>query len=421
MIVGTSQIDITPPVGVELCGFAARTQPSIGVLDPLRARALCLVDGKERLLWIHCDLIGLERPFVAEFRKWVEDALGLAGSRVMLSATHTHSGPGTVHLQECGTYDDFYVRDLRARLEQVAREAWDGAEDTCEPIAADALLTLAVDRRAEGKPVADSRLGGVGLRRADGTFAAVVVNYAMHGVALGSVNRCVSADVSGAVARSITEGLPGRPVVLVTNGACGDLNPPAENVPFEQVQVWGREIARAVVAGLRPGSTTAEGALRVGTRVVPLPMEPCHAEEIEAAARRALADERGAREWGQRLRRAVETWRQCLLREVRGGSVGPTCEAELFAAQLGPSVFIGVNAELFADFTNEVRARTRQPVYTVGYANGLIGYVAGAAAYNEGGYEVDVAHVFYNSRRPRRGGLELLAHHASELVLELAR
>ena len=35
MKVGTSQTDITPEPGVELSGFAARTQPSTGVLDPL--------------------------------------------------------------------------------------------------------------------------------------------------------------------------------------------------------------------------------------------------------------------------------------------------------------------------------------------------------------------------------------------------
>ena len=38
MILGTSQLDITPKPGVELSGFAARTQPSTGVLDPFLPR-----------------------------------------------------------------------------------------------------------------------------------------------------------------------------------------------------------------------------------------------------------------------------------------------------------------------------------------------------------------------------------------------
>ena len=110
MKVGTSQIDITPKPGVELSGFAARTQPSIGVLDPLFAKAVFLANVSERLLWIHCDLVGLDREIVLEFREWARQQLGLANTQVVLSATHTHSGPCTIHLQECGRYDPAFAR-----------------------------------------------------------------------------------------------------------------------------------------------------------------------------------------------------------------------------------------------------------------------------------------------------------------------
>ena len=60
MIVGTSQIGITPQPGIELAGFAIRPQPSTSVLDRLSVRGLYLEDGPERLLWLHADLIALE-------------------------------------------------------------------------------------------------------------------------------------------------------------------------------------------------------------------------------------------------------------------------------------------------------------------------------------------------------------------------
>ena len=91
MFLGASQIDITPQPGVELSGFAARVQPSTGVLDPLFARAFYLVEGKEKLLWLHCDLVGFDRGIVLAFRRWANQALGLHEGQVMLSATHTHS------------------------------------------------------------------------------------------------------------------------------------------------------------------------------------------------------------------------------------------------------------------------------------------------------------------------------------------
>ena len=82
---------------------------------------------------------------------------------------------------------------------------------------------------------------------------------------------------------------------------------------------------------------------------------------------------------------------------------------------------MGANAEIFSQFTDILRAHSNQPIYLVGYANGDIGYLPTRAAYAEGGYEVDVAHLFYGGFRPQAGGLELLARAATDLVRELGR
>jgi len=46
-----------------------------------------------------------------------------------------------------------------------------------------------------------------------------------------------------------------------------------------------------------------------------------------------------------------------------------------------------------------------------------LGYMAAAEAFDEGGYEVDWAMVFYNVPRLKRGGLEAVATRARELLL----
>src|SRR4051812_46129253 len=49
--------DITPPVGFAMWGYAARKDaPSIGVIDQLKARALVLEVGAERLAIVSLDL-----------------------------------------------------------------------------------------------------------------------------------------------------------------------------------------------------------------------------------------------------------------------------------------------------------------------------------------------------------------------------
>ena len=54
---GSATVDITPPAGFAMWGYAARKdQPSLGIRDPLRARALVLAAGDKRLALVSLDL-----------------------------------------------------------------------------------------------------------------------------------------------------------------------------------------------------------------------------------------------------------------------------------------------------------------------------------------------------------------------------
>lgn len=417
MILGTSQIEITPQPGVELSGFAARNQPSTGVLDPLFAKALYLVCDRSELLWIHCDLIGFDRAIVQNFRAWAKKELGLAENQVILSATHTHAGPCTIHLREAGEYDVAYVEFLTARLREAANSAIRHTE-TCELISVEGHLNLAVDRRKTASSHTDPRVAALGFRRLDGTFSAAVVNYAMHPVALGPKNRMVSADMSGQAALKLADQLPGKPVVLVTNGACANLNPPAENVAFTQVRTWGAQIADAVGGLLKKATSPEEPKLKIVTRVVPLPLEVLDEAGINRFADKALLDAEPLAQWGAKYRRVVEYWRTTLLKNGRKNGNGHH-EAELFGVRLNGVILVGANAEVFSEFTDMLRRHSDRRIYLIGYANGDVGYLPTRAAYAEGGYEVEVAHMFYGGFRPKPGGLELLAAAAKDLVDEL--
>lgn len=415
MRVGTSQIDITPVEGVELSGFAARTQPSVGVLDPLFAKCIYLVEGNDRLLWIHADLIGFERSFVESLRKWVERNLGVPGDKVMLSATHTHSGPATIHLFGAGRYDGDYMLWLDSQLQEVAQKAMVSTEPV-NVVAVSDRSDLAVDRRGTASAHTDTRVGAIGWRRGDGTFAAVVTNYAMHGVALGPKNRLISADVPGRVAESLSTRLPGEPVVLATNGACGNLNPPRENVSESQIQAWGEQVALAVAGSLEQAEPTASPTLGVRAEIMPLPLEFLSVDQINECADRGLKQPDGIAEWGDKYRSAVEHWRRITTARLERGELATTAPIELMAVRVGDRVLLGVGAEVFSKFTELVSGRVRPQVSVVGYANGLFGYLATEAAYEEGGYEVDQAHFFYTSLRPQEGALETLAARAADLI-----
>src|SRR2546421_6240115 len=279
MIVGVAQVDITPTTTVDLSGFAARTRPMTGVLDPIFVKALYLSDGNEKLLWLNLDVLALSHEFVRDVRI---SCAQLGIEHVLLSATHTHAAPATIELSGCGERCGEYLKKLQDDCLLAAKTAVARVEQS-NLVFAQTDVKLAIDRR--GKPSAhiDSVLSAIGWKRANGEFVATLVNYPMHPVTLGHVNRMVSADWCGAAADQIQQTLPGNPIALVTNGACGNLNPPARPVPPDQMRELGRRVASAIATPLVSARRTSE-SLRIAIDHVDLPLDWVEPDEIDRIA-----------------------------------------------------------------------------------------------------------------------------------------
>ncbi len=416
--IGIAQVEITPERSIELSGFALRQQPSAGVLDPLFVRALRVQSAGVEFLWLHCDLLAVDEALVARFRRWARDKFGLEPAQVLLTATHTHSGPATVPLRAAGAPDVRYLEQLDEKLRSAAEMARMRSEE-CTLVSVEETFSLAVHRRGPATAHVDPRVAALGFKRRDGTFAAVVVNYAIHPVALGHSNRAVSADLPGAVALALSRQLPGQPVVLFANGACGNLNPPGENVAWTRVQEWGNQFA-ALLAPALQRARPVPATLRLARRLVPLPLEYLDRAALDAAVAATLATvpDEG---FGRRVRECVHGWGDDLRRELAEGRAAHRRDAELHLVQIGDCVLAGVNAEVFSVFTDWLRRDTGlAKVYTLGYANGDMGYLCTRPAYAEGGYEVDMAHIFYGGYRFRIGALEQLADEAVAAIARLS-
>jgi hypothetical protein len=89
---GTAKADITPPIGFPMWGYAARhDKPSVGVLDPLLARALVLKAGEAKIALVGLDL---GRAPTRDSIQRIRDALKKDGfTELFLVASHTHHGP----------------------------------------------------------------------------------------------------------------------------------------------------------------------------------------------------------------------------------------------------------------------------------------------------------------------------------------
>lgn len=90
--VGVAIADITPPIPFRLSGYF-NERLSTGVHDPLLVKALVLEQGNTKVALAVCDLISLDGKVPEAIRKQVHERLGIPEEAVIITGTHTHTGP----------------------------------------------------------------------------------------------------------------------------------------------------------------------------------------------------------------------------------------------------------------------------------------------------------------------------------------
>ena len=93
---GAVAIEITPEDSQFLFGYPFVERMSRGVHDPLYSSALYLDNGDEKVLFIANDIIFVSKELTRQARLRIETATGVRAGAIMISATHTHSGPMTI-------------------------------------------------------------------------------------------------------------------------------------------------------------------------------------------------------------------------------------------------------------------------------------------------------------------------------------
>ncbi|MEM7393176.1 MAG: hypothetical protein AAF492_12595, partial [Verrucomicrobiota bacterium] len=119
---GAAVTDITPtnfPVYVA-GSFFARTATSVNT--PLHARSIAFDDGEEKIVIVIVDSCMVPRTIYDEAKKLASAATGIAPSKMLMAATHTHSAPACG--RALGTPGDTnYPAFLVPRLARAVEEA----------------------------------------------------------------------------------------------------------------------------------------------------------------------------------------------------------------------------------------------------------------------------------------------------------
>lgn len=436
MKIGTARIDITPTAIVDLSGYGGRINPMTGIHDKLTARAIYLVNkAGQRLLWIHADIVAISNETAAELKAAILARHGLAPEEVVISATHTHSGPATIELINCGKIDPGYMAYFHKQLLIVAGEALRETAEA-EVVAGAGSSTIAIDRRNKAYPEmtahVDPRIGIVGFRRTDGTWIAVLATYTMHNTMLNYDNRELSGDVAGHVETYLENKLPGRPAVMFTNGPCANNNPPKKTVDFAEVAELAAQLAEAAAEGLKNTKPIGDETIRAALRTVPLPLDSIEVSTEYTKTYLSQIDDRDKKVKAiantddptgyikRQLITAAEYWLKTTAERAADGTIAHYMPVPIHVVGIGPLRLVCVGAEVFSRIRQDISKAVGCDVTVVGYANGYNGYVATKEGFEEGGYEPNMSFIFAPARlRNAPGGFELIRDHAIEMLKEM--
>lgn len=177
---GLARADITPRGPVPLFGYGDRTHDSTGVHDPLSVYAWWLEpEGEPPCAWVVLDLCVLGIEAAEALAREVcgrVPAAGLSPRRLLLSTTHTHSGPDTLAIH-ADTRP--WAREYRQLLCGRIAEALEDARSRAVPCRIEARVaagSLGVNRRDPSKPV-DPRVVLLSLVDEGGALRGVLFHY----------------------------------------------------------------------------------------------------------------------------------------------------------------------------------------------------------------------------------------------------
>jgi hypothetical protein len=418
VVVGAAVADITPASSQFLFGYPHVARYSEGVHDPILSSALYVHGDSGSALFIANDIIFVDKALVGEVRERIHATTGVPRESILISATHTHSGP--IVVSHASNRNDSVVPDpdpeyRRLLSDQMARAAAD-AVASAQPASLGFGRThvngVGTNRRNKDGPQ-DREIPIVVARDRDDRPIACMLVYSMHPTVLHEDSRLISGDFPAFTRRYLQEHAFGRPVpIIYHNGTAGNQSPRyvARENTFAEAERLGAILGEAVGDALSDIEWIDDIAVQTAATTTDLPRkrfpEPAVARERVAAAEERLESLRNGDAPRQLVRTAETDWFGAteVLAIAETQAAGEleayyrrSLPAEVQVIAIGPFLFVAWPGELFVEYGLELKRRVPN-AFGVTMANGeLQGYVVTEEAAAEGGYEASNALFHWSS------------------------
>ena len=200
--------------------------------DELYTRALVLKDGKKTIAIVTVDLVDVAQDAFDEARRRIESELGIPAKNVVITASHTHTGP---------LFNPAYNRILTTKLFDAVKIANQNQEQVTISSGTGMEKSVSFHRRFMMKdgtvkfnpgvlnpdivrpmgPI-DPEVGILKVTKANGETLAILVNFAIHLDTVGGTE--ISADFPAFISEVLKRVVGDDAMIMFGLGTCGNLN-----------------------------------------------------------------------------------------------------------------------------------------------------------------------------------------------------
>lgn len=394
--IGTGRTVITPNEPTWMAGYSSRTSPSEGKLHDLWAKALLLEDARgNRSLLITMDILGVSKDFSDEVRSLINRKYNLNNSQIILSSSHTHSGPvisrALQYIYPMTEQDwkivDKYTEQLKEKLVDLVDQAIKNLQPA-HIYTQNGIARFQVNRRnnrensitptTELKGPNDYAVPVIKIESPDKQLLAVVFGYACHPTTL-SINM-FSGDYAGFAQLELEKRYPGV-TAMFFQGAGADQNPlPRRTVPLA-IQ-YGKQLAATVEGVLSEEMPQQESNLITRYSEIDLLLdEPLPTEELQVIAKGSDYQAR---------------WANGIISELK--TKGHLIKSYPFPVgywQIGQQKLFILGGESVIAYSVKLKQTYGEQIFVMSYANDVMGYIPSEVILEEGGYEGDTSQRVY--------------------------
>lgn len=393
---GAAATIINPPLGTSLGGYFYE-RPCGQILDDLHAKALVLDDGVTTVAMVVCDLQAVESTEVNAAREMASVATGIPARNIMISTTHTHTGP-QVRRNRTVRVNNEYLSVLPGMIADAITAAHSKLQPASVRLGEESEDRLAFNRRfrmADGRVVFNPRKQAEGILGPDGPIdpqlnvlrldgedgrpLAILANYAMHPDVMGGCD--ASADFPGQASRIVSSLYESNPLVIYMQGAAGNINqrdisnPNPQNGPEEVLKI-GRALAGKILAAAELAVPIAGSPITTARQILDIKYHPL-TPELRAKAE-AVRSDPNAGEFDRAQAEAIAKY----------ALDGKSAEVEVQAIRIGDTAFVGIPGEYFVEYGLSIKEWSPfEQTFIAELANNTFGYIPTLDAFHPGTYE----------------------------------